>query len=371
MENVVLSVTDFVALCNQTLEFAYPRVTIEGEISGFRVSKNKWVYFDIKDEMSSLRCFGTVYVLPGPLEDGMLVNVGGTPRLHPQYGFSVTMSTIQPVGDGALRRAYDLLKAKLTSEGLFDEARKRSLPFPPKSIALVTSKDSAAYHDFMKILDARFGGIDITHIDVHVQGVQAPGDLITAIKRANELPEPPDVVVITRGGGSPDDLAAFDNDQVVRSVAGSRVPTLVAIGHEVDVSLAELAADARASTPSNAAELIVPDKRSIIERLASTRQHADRSLSDTIAALRYELANVAETSTRAVDNILTGLDYALQSRKSLAAALDPAAALRRGYAVLRSTQGQTIKSVKSVNVGDQVLAQLHDGTIQATVDRLM
>ncbi len=167
--------SDFVALLNQTLEFAYPSVSITGELANFRVSRGRWVYFDLKDNEASVKFFGTVYQLPGPLEDGLLLKVRGQPRLHPLYGFSVNVMSIQPAGEGSLRRAANLLRAKLAAEGLLDESRKRSLPYPPARIGLITSKQSAAYADFIKILDTRWRGVNIDLIDVQVQGEAAPG----------------------------------------------------------------------------------------------------------------------------------------------------------------------------------------------------
>src|SRR5690554_6110271 len=146
--DIVFSVSDFVGVLNQTLEHAYPNVVIVGELANFKVSKNRWVYFDLKDEYASVRFFGTVYNLPGPLEDGMMLQVRGNPRLHPLYGFSVSVQTIQPVGEGSLKKAAALLQAKLTAEGLFEESRKRPLPYPPARIGLITSGESAAYADF-------------------------------------------------------------------------------------------------------------------------------------------------------------------------------------------------------------------------------
>src|SRR5881227_1133905 len=141
---VELSVGEFVALLNQTLEYAYPSVVIVGELANLRISKNRWVYFDLKDDLASVKFFGTVYQLPGPLEDGMLLRVRGQPRLHQLYGFSVNVLSMQPTGEGTIKRAAQLLQAKLTTEGLFDESRKRPLPYPPAHIGLVTSKQSAA-----------------------------------------------------------------------------------------------------------------------------------------------------------------------------------------------------------------------------------
>ena len=262
--NPTFTVSDFVAVFNQTIEYAYPTVTITGELANFRVSKGKWVYFDLKDDTSSVRFFGTVYMLPGPLEDGMLLQVDGVPRLHPTFGFSITAQSLKPVGEGSLKKAAALLEAKLTKEGLFSDERKRAIPYPPKRIGLIASGESAAYADFMKILTGRWGGIEIVHVDSQVQGAAAPAQIIRALDLLNAHGEELEAIVITRGGGSADDLQAFNVEQVVRAVAASRVPTLVAIGHEVDTSLAERAADRRASTPSNAAELLVPDRQAVI-----------------------------------------------------------------------------------------------------------
>src|SRR4051812_49173825 len=168
-DDIAFSVSEFVAILNQTLEFAYPGVTVTGEIANFRVSKNRWVYFDLKDDNATVKFFGTVYQLPGPLEDGMMLAVRGTPKLHNLYGFSVNIMSMRPVGQGSIKKAAALLQAKLQAEGLFDPLRKRALPYPPTKVGLITSGESAAYRDFVKVLAARWGGIEITLIDVQVQ----------------------------------------------------------------------------------------------------------------------------------------------------------------------------------------------------------
>src|ERR1035438_145266 len=148
MNELELSVSEFVDLFNQTLDFAYPLVTILGELSNFRISKNKWVYFDLKDDTATIHFFGSVFQLPGPLEDGMLLRVASTPRLHPLYGFSMNIQKVLLSGEGTIKKAAQLLEKKLSAEGLFDNERKRPLPFPPQKIGLITSKESAAYSDF-------------------------------------------------------------------------------------------------------------------------------------------------------------------------------------------------------------------------------
>jgi len=301
MPDVSVTVSEFVDLLNETYEFAFPSILITGELANFRVSKNKWVYFDLKDETASVKFFGTVYNLPGPLEEGMMLQVRGTPHMHELYGFSVNIQIIQVAGEGSIRRAAELLAARLQAEGLFDPARKRPLPYPPQRIGLIASSQSAAYADFIKILGARWAGMEIDLIDVQVQGDISPSQIVGAIDTFNTLSHPPEVLVLIRGGGSADDMAGFSTEQVTRAVAASRIPTLVAIGHEVDVSLAELAADQRGSTPSNAAELLVPDKRVVLESLMTTTEAMYDGVQDvlydarTILNQSIELLSTAET----------------------------------------------------------------------------
>lgn len=363
----VFSVSDFVAALNQTLEFAYPSVSIEGELANFKVSKNRWIYFDLKDNDASVRFFGTVYMLPGPLEDGMMVRVRGTPRLHSLYGFSVTVQHMQPVGEGSIRKASNLLQAKLAAEGLFDAERKRTLPYPPERIGLIASKESAAYADFIKILHNRWGGMEIVHVDVQVQGEQAVEQVSEALTQLNQLPEPPEVIVLTRGGGSADDLQAFSTEQVTRAVAGSRVPTLVAIGHEIDVSLAELAADQRASTPSNAAELLTPDKRALLLGLDDMIGQFEKATTGSIDAARTLLSLRREMLGGQLDALLTTAKQQLEVNRRILAAINPATVLERGYAIVRS-QGKVIRSASALSTGAIVNIEFKDGHRAAQVE---
>ena len=366
MKDVILSVSDFVALLNQTLEFAYPSVTVVGELANFRVSKNRWVYFDLKDETANVKFFGTVYQLPGPLEDGMTLQVRGTPRLHPQYGFSVTVQSMQPMGEGTIRRAAALLEAKLAAEGLFDVERKRPLPYPPARVGLITSSESAAYADFVKILNERWGGVAVELADVQVQGEPAPGQIIRAIEYFNQMAEPPEVLVLTRGGGSAEDLAAFSTEHVTRTVAASRIPTLVAVGHEVDTSLAELAADQRASTPSNAAQLLTPDKRHEFERLADYRQGLSTSITQNLQEASSRCVEMMRALDEAIKQRIDQANQQLTSDSQLLVALSPAAALNRGYAIVRA-EGRAVSSVSQLKNQQKINLQLRDGDAAAII----
>jgi exodeoxyribonuclease VII large subunit len=367
--NLELGVSEFVELLNQTLDFAYPDLVVVGELANFRVSKNRWVYFDLKDENASVKFFGTVYNLSGPLEDGMLLKVRGQPRLHNLYGFSVNVVSLQPAGEGSIRRAADLLRAKLAAEGLFDESRKRALPYPPQRIGLVASKQSAAYADFIKVLQARWQGIAINLIDVQVQGEVAPSQIVAAIEQFSAEAEPPEVVVVIRGGGSAEDLAAFSSEIVTRAVAGSRVPTIVAIGHEIDLSLAELAADRRASTPSNAAELLVPDRRHVLEQLQVTATSLQDYGARHVRQARSDLEDQAQVLDQQLPLFLNQFRVTLKGHRQLLEALNPGAILRRGYAIVRQGN-QTVAASSMLKTGAMIDVQLARGSFAARVEHI-
>lgn len=367
IEQIQLSVSDAVGLLNQTLETIYPQLTVVGELVNFKISKDKWVYFDIRDEYSKLHCFGTIYVLPGPLEDGMLVEVVVAPRLHPQFGFTANLSSIRPVGEGSLVKAANLLQKKLETEGLFAAERKRNLPQLPQKIALVTSDESAAYSDFIKIANVRWPMLKINVYSVLVQGVSAPEEIVEALSKINQSDELDDVVVLTRGGGNADDLSAFSDERVVRAVASSRVPTLVAIGHERDISLSELAADSRASTPSNAAEVLLPDRQDYLASL----QVKSTSLVQAIVSVLGAKNNWLNSRS---DNIVTCIDRLLLNTKNRANAysqalslLDPSKILKRGY-VLAKNNGNYVKSARQAKALRKIELEFYDGDLSVTIE---
>ncbi len=369
MHEIVFSPSDFVAVLNQTLDYAYPLVILEGELANLRISRGKWVYFDIKDEFASVKCFGTVYLLPGPLEEGMMVRIVANPRMHPLYNFSLNLQSVAPIGEGSIKRASDLLFEKLDKEGLFDKSRKRNIPYAPENIGLLASKESAAYADFTKILDARWGGIKISHYDVQVQGESAVEGIVQGISRINQLPNLPVVLVITRGGGSKDDLAIFNNEQIVRAIAGSRIPTIVAIGHEIDTSLSELVADLRASTPSNAAELLVPDKRQILQQLIKTKAQLPLILKNTLNLQTDYLQALTKVMITNIDKVFLRSIEILQKKSQILSILNPKSALERGYAIVRKN-GLAVKTVKKLQIGDRITLVIIDGSADATINKV-
>lgn len=365
---IVFSVSDFVAVFNQTINHVYPSVVITGELANFKISKNRWVYFDLKDELASVRFFGTVYNLPGPLEEGMVLTIRGVPQLHPQFGFSITIQSIQLAGEGTIKKAAKLLEAKLAKEGLFDESRKRLLPHPPKTIGLITSSESAAYADFIKILNQRWGGIHIKVSDVQVQGESAPNQIVQAINYFNGHAEPPDVLVITRGGGSADDLQAFSTENVARAVAGSRIPTMVAIGHEIDSSLAELAADVRASTPSNAAELLVPDRQHELRVVGGYRSQFIQVIQQVFDQQKKDIEYLKDQLWRLASGAVQTAMQQIEAQRRLIEQVNPRRVLERGYVLVRKSDS-IVRSATGLQTGDRVTLQFSDGTVQSTVDK--
>lgn len=370
MQDVILSPTDFVALFNQTAEFACPVVTIEGEITNLKVAKNRWVYFDLKDDNASLRYFGTVYQLPGPLADGLMVRVVGAPRLHPKFGFNINLQSLLAVGEGSLKKAADLVRSKLTAEGLFAIERKRVLPTIPQTVGLITAAGSAAYGDFIKILDERWGGVTVQLMDVYVQGEQAPHQLVAAIEAFNTQRLPPQVLVITRGGGSAEDLSAFNDERMVRAVATSRIPTLVAVGHEADESLAELAADVRASTPTNAATILVPDRLVELEALFLHRDVLRGRLQGLCVAQLQELKGLRNNLTAAIKTLLEQESRHLKASRQLITLFNPRAALARGYAIV-SLGAAYVSKVAQVKPGDSLNVELADGKLKVKTIKIL
>ncbi len=360
------SPTDFVAVFNQTIDFAYNQVVLVGELSSYRVSRGRWVYFDLKDEYSRVSFFGSVHDLPGPLEDGMILRAMATPRLHPQFGFSLNFSQLNVAGTGSLKRAADLLTIKLEREGLFDPTRKRTLPAFPEVVALVSAKGSAAESDFYKIAKLRWPSLGLHAEDALVQGAEAPESIVAAIARANQQVTA-EVVVITRGGGSVEDLAAFNDERVVRAIAASRLPSVVAIGHEKDFSLAELAADARASTPTDAAMMVTADAGHQLEILAHLGTNLDQDVKSALDTAWEATILIRESIKQQIVTLLESETLRLRLRAQLVAGLDPLKPLKQGYALV-SVSGKRLFSVTGVNQGNILDVRLADGTINASVE---
>ena len=291
--------TEFINVVNQTLDYAYHEATIVGEVASFKINQGKWVFFDIKDEESSISCFMTLYQLRIPIEDGMKVMVKGVPKVTKWGKFSFTVQAVKPVGEGSLKKAYEILKKKLSSEGLFDATKKRTLPKDLTKIGVISSTAAAGYADFVKIINARWGGLKVQVAHTQVQGLDAPDQIIRALNYFNEKSEV-QVIAILRGGGSADDLSCFNDEKLVRIIAASKIPVITGIGHEVDESLADLAADVRASTPSNAAEILTRDKK-------EERIKLEKNINRVTQVVLQEVGRAKTANAEKVEKISSGI----------------------------------------------------------------
>ena len=267
-------------------------VRLRGEISNFkRHSSGHW-YFTLKDDRCRISAVmfrqNAMRMSLRPM-DGMRVIVSGQVSLYPESGtYQVYCENMRPDGVGTLYQQFEALKQKLQLEGLFDQARKRPLPWRPRKIAVVTSETGAVLHDIRRVAARRDPGVPLVLLPVQVQGVGAAEDIAAAIRRAGKLPDV-DVIITGRGGGSMEDLWAFNEEIVARAIAESPIPVISAVGHETDTTIADFVADARASTPSNAAEMAVPDRREIIEGLRDIRRHMTDAMAGLIQERRYDL----------------------------------------------------------------------------------
>lgn len=351
-------VSDLVASVNQTFEYAYPLVEVEGEVASFKVNQGKFVFFDLKDEESSVNCFMMVFQLRVPIEEGMKVIVSASPKLTKWGKFSLTIKSIRPSGEGSIKKSFELLQKKLDQEGLFSPERKRLLPKIPHRIGVISSKQAAGYSDFIKILNDRWGGMRVDVASVNVQGSEAPDQIIRALNYFNTQEELCDVVVIVRGGGSADDLSAFNDEQLVRAIASSRIPILTGIGHEVDMSLCDMVADMRASTPSNAAQIVVPNRHDIISSTKMQVQSLIPKVMITVEKIRQYVGDNVDDSVSVVSRHIERFQQNLSNSRRLLAEFDPARALERGYALIRGT----------VKIGNTVEIELAEAIINAKVE---
>lgn len=359
--------TEFIAVVNQTLENAYSSMLLVGEVASFKVNQGKWVFFDVKDESSSVSCFMPLWELRLPLEDGMKVVVRGTPKITQWGKFSFTVNAVKPVGEGSLKKAYEMLKKKLAGEGLFDPAKKRRLPEDLVRLGVISSTQAAGYADFIKIINARWGGMKVKVAHTQVQGLDAPDQIIRALQYFNEKSEV-QVIAILRGGGSADDLAVFNDEKLVRAVAASKIPVITGIGHEVDESLVDLAADVRASTPSNAAEMLTRDR-------VEEKTKVDQTMFRTEQVLRQAVERAQDDNAEKIKKVAQGLftkyiqpmlvqndekmqkcldrikdkyaDYydQLQQKMKILAIINPEKVLSQGYAILsgKISPGNVVK----------------------------
>ncbi|PIW36701.1 MAG: exodeoxyribonuclease VII large subunit [Candidatus Kerfeldbacteria bacterium CG15_BIG_FIL_POST_REV_8_21_14_020_45_12] len=383
----IYSVSEFRDEINELL--GQVTVAVQGEISDFRVSQNRFVWFTLVDEDTSVQCFMMAFQLKVSLKDGMEVRLVGSPTTFKKGQYVFRPRQVELVGEGGLKQAYEFLKSKLEQEGLFDESRKRQLPRFPRKIGLITSSDAAAYTDVLRVLKNRWAGLEVLHANVSVQGARAVPSIVKALQQMSEEQKDLNCILLTRGGGSLEDLQAFNSEEIVRAIFACNIPVVSGVGHERDVTLADLVADVRASTPSNAAEIMVPDKRDVTLELAQITDRLERQLreilrrrQDSVASAvdkldqqtRLQLTQTADLDRRLrigferfINSVAVSrerLDHAVQLLQSF----NPQEVLKRGYSMVLGVDGKIISGVERLTPGQQVELRFADGTARSTID---
>lgn len=343
-QDLTFTPTEFTTVLNQTLDYAYSGVTLIGEVAEYKVSQGKWVFFNLKDESSVISCFLPIFSLRFPLSDGMKIKVKGSPKLTNWGKFSFTVQSILPVGEGSIKKSFELLKAKLEKEGLFDKDKKRPLPEKIDTIGVISSPDAAGYTDFVKILSERWGGLHLVVAKTQVQGLSAPDQIIRALNYFNERGGI-DIITIIRGGGSADDLSAFNDENLARAISASKIPVITGIGHERDTSLADLSADIVASTPSNAAQMLTRDKSALKSENKSRLVSVATYISSQIDHKKSELHATLFSVHHEIVVKITTFSEKLRSNIKILDSLNPDNILKRGYAILsgKISPGETLK----------------------------
>lgn len=388
------TVAEITRKIKEQLETAFSSVQVEGEISNFSRPASGHCYFTLKDDRSQIRCVlwrSSAARLRFEPSDGMQVVCRGAVEVYaPRGSYQLMVRSMQPGGEGALQKALRELQARLAAEGLFDPRRKRELPEFPERIAVVTSPTAAALADFLEVLRRRWPLANVLISPTRVQGAGSANEIAHAIKRMAFLADRVDLIVVTRGGGSLEDLWSFNEEAVVRAIAASPIPVVSAIGHEIDVTLSDLAADVRALTPSEAAELATPHIREVAtalhvvqRRIRTAMQSAihDRQrrlveienrpvLRDPRAIVRQHAQQLDECDARLNRSIRETLLSPAQRVGELAArlgALNPLAVLARGYSITTDENGKPISNSEDAKPGDVIRTRLQKGEIESRV----
>ncbi|MCX7885964.1 MAG: exodeoxyribonuclease VII large subunit [Verrucomicrobiae bacterium] len=404
----IYSVTELTRQIKAHLEACFPAVWVEGEISNLRPAQSGHLYFTLKDANAALSAVmfrNTAGRLTFRPNDGLHVLAFGQISVYEKSGqYQLIVEQLMPKGLGALQLAFEQLKQKLANEGLFDPARKKPLPVLPRRIGLVTSPTGAAVRDFLRIIGQRFPNIHIIINPVRVQGEGAAQEIAAAIDEFNAM-RCVDVIVITRGGGSLEDLWPFNEEIVARAIARSRLPTISAVGHEIDFTIADFVADLRAPTPSAAAQMVIPAKADLLTRLAELQRHLDKDLKNCLLQARQRLQRCTpphpiktiQTYQQRLDELATQLAKSCRricqqhrnrlanlrlpppqkllqlTRNRLTQAttrldlLSPLATLKRGYSITRTSDGTIVRSIRQTHKGQRLRTLVADGEFESRV----
>ena len=390
----VWTVSELVQRIRDLLERGMAEVWVAGEISNFKVPPSGHCYFSLKDaesQISAVMFRQASTRLPFRPQDGMDVIVRGRVSLYTVRGnLQLYVDTMEPRGLGSLQLAFEQLKQRLAAEGLFAEDRKRPLPFLPRAVGIVTARTGAVIHDLLVVLRARFPAMRIVLRPVRVQGREAPPDIVDGIADLNTVPDV-DVLIVGRGGGSLEDLWAFNDERVARAIAASRVPVVSAVGHESDVTIADLVADRRAPTPTAAAALVVPNRadlqadvdrsalrlrRTMQTRLAAWRERLQvcarqlRNPRRVVHTLQQRVDELAERAQRAITGQSRAARQRLTAGTAQLQALSPLAVLQRGYAIAHRSDGTVVRDAADLELAEELSLTFARGQAAVRVERL-
>jgi exodeoxyribonuclease VII large subunit len=363
-----ISVADLTTEAKDVVEARFRRVWVRGEISDFKKHRNGQWYFCLRDGAAQIRCVvwvGDQYRMPATPDDGMQVVVLGQLTVFAARGdLQLKVTKIDAEGDGLWRKAMEVTLAKLRKEGLLDENRKRPLPRYPRCVAIVTSADGAALRDIVAVLRKRSLGVRVVLCPAQVQGDTAAGEIAAAVRRVGRWSKA-DVLIVGRGGGSKDDLWAFNDERVARAVAECPVPVISAVGHEVDLTICDAVADFRAPTPTAAASAACASRDDVRNALARAKRNIAVAIGSRVRDEKMELRRVSASLTRVSTLRLKRKRAELGACAARLNALSPLAVLGRGYAVARDKQGHTLSSVHDFRQSLEFLLLLRDGSVDA------
>ena len=392
----ILTVSGLTRQIKDTLENSFRGVAVSGEISNYKKHTSGHLYFTLKDQdaqLSAVMFRGNTMKLFFSLQDGMEVVCRGDVTVYePRGNYQILVKEIYPRGEGALQLAFERLKKKLFEEGLFDESRKKPLPPFPERIAIVTSPTGAAIRDMISVMRRRFPSVEIVLLPVQVQGSGAAGQIAEAIDACNAF-RSFDLIIVGRGGGSIEDLWAFNEEIVARAIHRSEIPVVSAVGHEIDFTICDFVADVRAATPSVAAELIAPDAQSLLESLRNISYTCIGSVNNRIQQLLRSLSSLSghhaflrceeiltrhtqnlderyAAAERTIDHRFERINSELTFYQRQLHAFNPKTLLDRGYAIPRK-DGIIVRSVHEIHPGDQMHVLLRDGSIESQVHHIL
>ncbi|MFH1621801.1 MAG: exodeoxyribonuclease VII large subunit [Candidatus Omnitrophota bacterium] len=371
---IILTVSQLTKDIKLVLENSLGMVWVEGEVSNLRRPSSGHIYFTLKDETSQIRCVlfkQNSFTIKFQFKDGLRVIVFARLSVYERDGnYQLYINTIEPKGKGSLQLAFEQLKERLVQEGLFVAEHKKPIPFLPKAIGIITSPTGAVIKDMLYVLGKRFKGFSAIIYPVKVQGEDAKIDIVKAIEYFN-LERNADVLIIARGGGSIEDLWAFNEESVARAIYKSQIPIISAVGHETDFTIADFVSDMRASTPSRAAELVVPQKNELYQRIEDCINQINRSLKYFIPEYRQRLDDLTDALRRNLEIVLKEKTQHFRLSISKLQALNPLDILARGYSITTKIATQSIvKDVKHLQAGDCLNTRLHKGNFLSIVKEI-